>query len=278
MKLIAESGSTSTNWRVLDNDKTIGFDTLGINPLFLNKQQVIDDIKKQFPKAIRYSDITEIQFYGPGCSTKERCKLVSETLSQIFTNALTEINTDLLAAARALFGKQAGIACILGTGSNSGLYDGKRIIENIPATGYILGDEGSGANLGLRFIKAYLNKKIEHELAQKFEQSFQLQVSDIIDRVYKGAYPNRFLAGFAPFINQNIAYPSIKRICTESFSEFIDWHILPYNKHQTQEISVAGSIASHFETTLQEAALSKGFQFTKIIAKPIDSLVDYSVL
>jgi N-acetylglucosamine kinase-like BadF-type ATPase len=273
MKLIAESGSSSTDWRIIDNsNNAIGFETKGINPLFLDAAQLIKELHESFPKNISTEDITELTFYGPGCSTTERCNIVKNPLSKVFNKATIEVNSDLLAAARALFGKQNGIACILGTGSNSGYYDGNKIISNIPSTGYILGDEGSGANLGLRFIKAYLNQQIEKELSEAFENQFQLKISDIIDKVYREAYPNRFLANFAPFINKNLHYNSVYDICRNSFSEFIDWHILPYENSLECEISVVGSIAEYFKVPLQEIAKNKGFQFSKIVAKPIDSL------
>jgi N-acetylglucosamine kinase-like BadF-type ATPase len=272
MKLIAESGSTSTNWRIVSKEKTLAFDTKGINPLFLSETNVINDIQNNFPKEINYKDISELHFYGPGCSTEERCNIIKTLLQKLFSRATINVNTDLLAAAIALFGKKQGIACILGTGSNSGLYDGNIIIENIPSLGYILGDEGSGANLGLRFIKSYLNQQLEKELSVEFEQTYQLQLADIIDKVYREPYPNRFLASFAPFIKNNLNYPSVENLCKESFSEFIDWHILPYQNINATEVSAVGSIAAYFEDILQEVAKSKGFQFSRIVANPIEFL------
>ncbi len=273
MKLIAESGSSSTDWRIIGDNINIGFKTKGINPLFLDETTLLKEIRQAFPNDIALDDILQLSFYGPGCSSPERCNLVKAPLQNLFSYANIEVNTDLLAAAKALFGKQAGIACILGTGSNSGYYDGTQIAEHIPSVGYILGDEGSGAHLGLQFIKAYLNHQLEKELSDSFEHQYQLSVSDIIDKVYREAYPNRFLASFAPFIKQNLSFASVNSICSKSFSSYIDLHILPYKNSLASDIAVVGSIAEHFQELLQEVAQKKGFRFCKIIAQPIDELV-----
>ena len=228
MIIIADSGSSKTDWIILDKDKKIEFKTKGINPFFLSNKDVIEDINRALPKELNVDLIQTVHFYGPACSTAERCAIVKSPLKSVFKNAEVNIESDLLASARALFQKERGIACILGTGSNSGLYDGKSIIDNITSTGYILGDEGSGANLGLELVKKYINHELGKDLEDKFFETYNLTPEQIIDKVYKGDYPNRFLASFSPFISENLTNASIKEIAEVSFSRFLDIHVLPY--------------------------------------------------
>ena len=276
MIVVADSGSTKTDWLILSNTKDIEFKTKGINPFFLDKNDVKADILAQFPSNVKITQIDTVYFYGPACSTPERCNIVHTALETIFSKAQIFVDSDLTGAARALFQNKSGIACILGTGSNSGLYDGKNIIDNITSTGYILGDEGSGAHLGLELIKKIINHQLEESTEELFYKTYNLSPEQIIDKVYKEPYPNRFLASFAPFISKNIdAIPSLKKIASDSFTAFIDIHVLPYKNAQSEPIALVGSIAFYFKDLIQEIASQKKLRITKIISNPIYDLAKY---
>lgn len=275
MIIVADSGSTKTDWAIITKNQQIEFNTQGINPLFLEKEEVSKDIISNFPKELQVENIESIFFYGPGCSTKARSIIVEEALQLVFLKAKIVVESDLLGAARALFQKEKGIACILGTGSNSGLYNNGRIIENILSTGFILGDEGSGAHMGLELVKKYINQKLERETQVKFQETYQLSVEQIIDKVYKQAYPNRFLASFSPFLVQNIEDPIISGIVEKSFADFFDLHILPYQEAQNLPISFVGSIAFHFKSIIVELVQKHKLQLGKVVQKPIADLVKY---
>ena len=275
MIIVADSGSTKTDWVVIANHQKIAFNSKGINPLFLDKDDVIDDISNNFPTNISVKDVEFIFFYGPGCSTDARSKIVEEVLKSVFINAEILVESDLLGAARSLFQKGEGIACILGTGSNSGVYKNNEIVENIPSTGFILGDEGSGAQMGLELIKKYINQQLENSVYVKFDKKYSLPLEDVIDKVYKQAYPNRFLASFAPFLSQNIQEESIRKIVERSIDDFFVLHILPYKQVQNLEVSFVGSVAYNFRTIIEDLAKKYKLKLGKISQKPIFDLVKY---
>jgi len=278
MILIADSGSTKTDWIIIDKANSYPFQTKGINPFFLDASLVKKDILNNFPSQLDIHSIKSVFFYGPGCSSTERCAIVEQPLNNIFKSATIKINTDLLGAARALFQKEKGIACILGTGSNSGLYNGNIITENIPSTGYILGDEGSGAKLGLELIKLFINKQLDTNTENLFIETYNLTLEQIIDKVYRQSYPNRFLASFTPFILKNIKNTTINKIVKKSFSDFINLHILPYSNAKTTNIAFVGSVAYYFKNTIEEIALEKNIRITKYEQKPILELAKYHAL
>jgi len=275
MIIVADSGSTKTDWVVIAKHQEIDFSSKGINPLFLDKDDVIDDISNNFPTNISVKDVEFIFFYGPGCSTDARSKIVEEVLKSVFINAEILVESDLLGAARSLFQKGEGIACILGTGSNSGVYKNNEIVENIPSTGFILGDEGSGAQMGLELIKKYINQQLENSVYVKFDKKYSLPLEDVIDKVYKQAYPNRFLASFAPFLSQNIQEESIRKIVERSIDDFFVLHILPYKQVQNLEVSFVGSVAYNFRTIIEDLAKKYKLKLGKISQKPIFDLVKY---
>lgn len=275
MIIVAESGSTKTDWILIKGESTIKFESSGIHPLFLDKTSLISEVRALLSEQINLNIIEKVYFYGPGTGTDERAKLVKSPLTTCFPHANIEVNTDLLAAARALFQKQEGIACILGTGSNSGVYDGHFITDNIPSLGYILGDEGSGAHLGLSLLKKVLNHELEAYLEKRFYSTYDINIPEVINRVYKQSYPNRFLASFTPFILQEINQPSIRKIVEISFETFIQRHILPYPKAKHLPIGFVGSIAFYFKDVLIELCNQHGLEKIEIVQKPIDKLVEY---
>lgn len=275
MILVADSGSTKTDWAVLNQESKTFFKTQGVNPLFLDANNIQQEISQNCPTQIDKLLIKEVHFYGPACSTQERCLIVKQLLIKLFPNSNIKVESDLLATARALFQKESGIACILGTGSNSGYYNGEILIEKTFSTGYILGDQASGANLGLELIKKYINHELPKNIEILFHKKYQLTIPEIIDRVYKGEYPNRFLASFAPFLHENINEPEIKAIVDYSFSRFLDLHILPYPEAKTQDIAFVGSVAYYFSELIKDLANKKGLSISKIIKEPIQDLLKF---
>lgn len=226
------------------------------------------------PHLPSHSSIT-IFFYGAGCSSEEKRKIVMDAIKSNFPQSEIEINHDLLGAARALCGHQEGIAAILGTGSNSCYYDGKQIVENIASLGFILGDEGSGAHIGKTFIQAYLNNELPEKLVSSFEQRFNLSKDNILDSVYKKSMPSKYLASFSKFIYQNLKEEYVINLVADSFEQFFDKHICKYPKHKGVKLSCVGSVAYYYSNILRAVALKKNVNIDKIIETPIAGLLLY---
>jgi len=276
MKLIADSGSTKTAWLLLDGAKKISFQTKGINPLFLTAAEVREEIQKAFPKAILFEQIEELYFYAAGCSTIERCSMLKELLQKIFTSAKIDTQSDLLAAARALFQNEKGVACILGTGSNSCIYDGEKIVENVTSLGYILGDEGSGAHIGKLFLTRLLNNELSEDIEKDFQKEFSMDTETIVQQLYTASYPSRFLASFAPFVAKYIHLSEIKAIVEESFALFFKHQIDKYN-HQNLPIAFVGSIAWNFQNELKKELQKRNFETPLYLSNPIEKLAEYHI-
>jgi glucosamine kinase len=281
MILIADSGSTKTQWSVADQEKSLMFiPTQGINPYFQSEEDILKIIKTELLPFLTFPlQSLQIFFYGAGCGSAEKNKIVETALSKAFTDANIKVNNDLLGAARALCGSNKGIAAILGTGSNTCYYDGEKIAEHPESSGlgYILGDEGSGAHIGKTFIQAYLNKELPVSVAEKFYQSFKLKKDDILDAVYKRPMPNRFLASFSKFINENMADEYLTSLVTDCFIQFFNKHICKYSQHKNIPLNCVGSVAYNYRTILQKVALSKGVTIGKIISNPIEELTQYHI-
>lgn len=279
MILIADSGSTKTDWRLIDENKQIQqFSTQGINPYFNTSEQIIALLNAELvpllPSSILHVPFS-IYFYGAGCRVEEKKKIVEKALSQVFPKSKIEINTDLLGAARSLCRKNAGIAAILGTGANTCFYDGTKIVENRTSAGFILGDEGSGAHIGKTFVQAFLNDEMPKEIAERFVARFKLSKDDIIDAVYRQPMPNRFLASFSKFIYQNLKEQYIIDLVAECFHSFFDKHICKYEKHKEVKLSCTGSVAFYYSNILRAVALEKGVSIDTITETPIAGLTLY---
>jgi len=220
------------------------------------------------------TDIDRIFFYGAGCSFPEKKILVSRGLVRFFGNSMIEIQSDLLGAARSLFQHEKGIACILGTGSNSCYYDGKEITQNVSPLGFILGDEGSGAVLGKLFIADCLKNQLPLELKEKFLSRYELTPEIILDRVYKKPFPNRFLAQFTPFMLENIEEPSIFNLVYDSFDAFLVRNVMQYPLDDIR-VGCVGSIAHYFRDTLEIVASERRIEISEIVQKPMAGLVTF---
>ena len=275
MILIADSGSTKTDWCVAKDGFTVKrFTTQGINPYHQDERRingiVLDEL---LPQTGEYK-IKKIVFYGSGCR-EETIPAMKTILHSAFNNNIeVEIYSDLLGAARAICGHEEGIACILGTGSNSCLYDGKKIVGNIPPLGYILGDEGSGASLGKIFINEIFKNSQMSDLKKEFLQVLQMTEGDIIDRVYRQPMANRFLASLAPFIHSHIERHEVNEIVTENFRQFLLKNVKRYHRDDLQ-VSFIGSIAWHFKSQLLQSALEENVYVGSVEKSPMDGLLRY---
>ena len=223
--------------------------------------------------SISAADVENVFFYGAGCIAG-RAGVVSESISSILVDAKIYVADDLLGAARALCGHKSGIACILGTGSNSCLYDGENIVAHTPALGYVLGDEGSGAVLGRKFLNAVLKQTLPENIRKRFLQESGLDMAEVINRVYRSPAPNRFLASMSKYIHGYLDEKEVRDIVIDNFEDFIRNNILAYGD-EFRTINVVGSIAYHYKEQLTEAASRNGFQIGKIIKSPIEGLIEY---
>ena len=275
MILIADSGSTKTAWRLIDDNGNIHqAETNGLNPWLTNESKFIQTLKEGLPNNWLTERTKEIHFYGAGCGSQESQKVINKWFNLIFKNAEVSVCTDLLAAARATCGKSQGIACILGTGSNTCFYNGNKIAYKAPSMGYVLGDEGSGNYMGKKLLKAYYNKQLPPHLAKSLETEFNMSKDHVLDHVYKQPQANKYLASFAKFIGTNQNDTFLAKFVYDIFSEFLDQVVLLDPEHK-YKVNFVGSIAHHFSNILTKATKDAGFQIGVIIQSPIAGLTLY---
>lgn len=276
VRLIADSGATKCEWCVVENGKKKrSITTQGISPYFLTEQQITALLQKELLPKLKKFDIANIHYYGTGLGNPLNVKVIRKVLRTLFPQAKTEIQNDLLAAARALCGHQKGIACILGTGANSCFYNGKRIVKNSPGLGYVLGDEGSGAYLGRKVLQYYLYKTYDEELMARFEKRFQVTSVDILENVYKKPLANRYLASFAIFLAENRGHYMIENIIEDGLNDFFFTHLYKYRESWTLPIHFTGSIAYGFRDVLKELCATYELELGKVLKAPMDGLIDY---
>lgn len=275
VKLIADSGSTKTEWCLIGDGKNRKAITQGLSPYFLNGDQIKDIILKELPSLIRSSGPDQIFFYGTGCSNPANASLVKKAVSAVFKDAKVFVDHDLMGAARALCGNEKGVACILGTGSNSCYYNGKKIIKNSPGLGYILGDEGSGAYLGKKVIQYFLYNTFEPDLMDRFNAKYNTNATAILDAVYKHPLPNRYLSQFVTFLVENRGHFMVENIIEDGFNDFFFTHIYKYRESWTLPINFVGSVAFGFKDVLKDMCSSYELQLGKVLKKPIDGLIKF---
>lgn len=279
MILIADAGSTKTEWVLTEAGKTLAeVYTQGINPFFQDEQ----DIEKVFTEELLPglgispgSGQLRIFYYGAGCSTPDRCDMVRLPLEKVFPHATVIVDHDLLAAARALFGRQQGIAAILGTGSNSCVYDGEKITANNPSLGFIMGDEGSGAVIGRELLKMYLYNELQPDLREAFITAYHLDKETILNHVYDEPMPNRYCATFMHFVGEHATHPQIKEMVYEAFHEFFKRHVTKYPGYPSYAFACIGSVALIFREQLDQVAHLFGMQVQRVIRKPMDGLLTF---
>jgi N-acetylglucosamine kinase-like BadF-type ATPase len=277
MILVADSGSTKTEWKIISKGKP--GDSLfsqGINPYFLPFEDILDLLEKELPQLSAHS-FEKIYFYGTGCNTEEKNNVVKEAITNFCSAGEILIGSDLLGAARSLCQNEEGIACIMGTGSNSCYYDGKRIASNVSPLGYILGDEGGGAVLGRKLVSAVLKKQVPGNVIELFFNTYKITPSEILERVYMKPFPNRFLGQFARFISANINIKELQNIVTASFDEFIIRNILQYPESDTLPVHFTGSISYHFNSFLEASLKKYNLRKGKVTLSPMADLINYHI-
>lgn len=278
MILIADGGSSNIKWCLIEKtEKIIEFNTTGMNPVMLTYEEMSQRIAEEVaPELNSYlAQIQHIYYYGAGCRGGDYNRAVEKAIKNSFPSSTISVESDMTGAAKALCGNQPGIACILGTGSNSCLYDGEKIIDAIAPLGYILGDEGSGAVLGRQLISDVFKKQLPVELCLKFREQYDLNMETVINRVYGSPEANRFLASLTPFLAKYIEEPSIHRLVLNSFKSFFVRNVAHYMAYKTLPVNFVGSIAYHFRDVLQEAAAAIDCNIGKIIISPMEGLISY---
>lgn len=274
-KLIADCGATKGEWCLIEKGKKKTIFTQGISPYFLSAEQIKAILTTELQSKIRKADITEVYYYGTGCANPVNAKLMKKTIMQVFAGAKVEVNHDLMAAARSLCGKNKGIACILGTGSNSCYYDGKKIVKNSPGLGYVLGDEGSGAYLGKKVLQYYLYGTFDDELRGRFDLTYTTNATEILEKVYKQPLPNRYLAGFTQFLAENRGHYMIENIIEDGLNDFFFNHLCKYREIWTQPVNFTGGVAYGFRDVLKHLCESYEFELGHVTKNPMQGLVAY---
>ncbi|MCG3165296.1 MAG: hypothetical protein POELPBGB_01058 [Bacteroidia bacterium] len=277
MMLIAESGSTKTDWRLVEGKvNTEKYVTLGFNPFHQTSEAISLEIKSNLLSRLE-KPVDTIYYYGAGCSSAAMCAVVEKALKECFPLAAVTVDHDLLAAARGLCGHEKGIAAIMGTGSNSCVFDGEKITANIPALGYILGDEGSGASIGKQFLADYIIGIVPADIAKDFHLKTGLDKEKIFEGVYMQPMPSRFLASTGKFIFEKLDNPYMYNLVKKSFTDFFDRYICRYPEHKTYPLHLTGSIAFYYSAVLKQVASEKGVTVGRIMDSPAEGLLNYHI-
>tara|TARA_B100000927_G_scaffold291470_1_gene293856 strand:+ start:4073 stop:4918 length:846 start_codon:yes stop_codon:yes gene_type:complete len=276
MILIADSGSTKCSWAIcdqngnqLDEESTIGF-----NPNFISQKKILEELRKSSLLFIK-NNVKQVFFYGAGCSSIQKNQIIQEPFDIFFANADVQVGHDLEAACFAMYNGEANITCILGTGSNSCLYDGKNIYENSPSLGFIVGDEASGNYFGKKIISLYFNKLLPKKLIKIFEENYEYDINIINQKIYNNSRANVFLAQYFPFIIQTKENKTIKKIIDKTLDEFINLHIKCFENHQNLTINFIGSVSYFLSNEIKEAAKRHNLKVGKIVQNPIKSLINF---
>jgi N-acetylglucosamine kinase-like BadF-type ATPase len=277
MKLIADGGSTKTNWCLVnDEGKKVYFNTEGYNPYFVSTEYIIQSLNSNLPSDLQREQLTEVNYYGAGCSTAEKRKVVQDAMSQVFVNAKVNIGHDLMAAARALLGHTEGFAAILGTGTNTCIYDGKDVVNNIDSGAYILGDEGSGCYIGKKLLVDYLRGYMPEAVRKNFWDTYHLTPDDVNEQVYSQPLANRFCAGFSKFVyDNNVHLEYTRNLVKTSFEDFFRNLVTHYPNYENYSFNCIGSVGYNFRNVLEEVVTENGMKMGKIIRSPIDDLVKF---
>lgn len=275
MILVADSGSSKTDWMGYLNGETINFNTPGINPYFLNEQDISKLLSKNETVLKHAKDVKEIYFFGAGCSSPDKHEVVSNGLSAVFSNAYISVDHDLLGSVYATCGDSAGLNCILGTGSNICYFDGKKIHDGHHGLGYVLGDEGSGTFFGKKVLLSYLYKKFPADLISEFKKAFPVEKEQIITHVYQKPFPNIYLASFSRFMASHKEHPFIQEILRKGFQEFVDTNVKDYPDFKKLPCHFVGSIAYYYQDELKEVLAENGIEAGKILQKPIEELFNF---
>lgn len=276
MILIADSGSTKTSWSLVNREKEVfNFNTEGYNPYYVGADYITNSIAGNLPQEVNTSEVSEIYFYGAGCSA-DKSPIVAQALKNVFKEArIIQVESDLLAAARSVLGKNKGFVAILGTGTNSCIYDGEKITHQVDSLGFILGDEGSGAYLGKSILIAYNRGYLPEDLREKFINIYQLTPDEIINKIYTQPLPNRFSATFSQFVGENIDHPFVQEVVRKSFRDFFTNIISYYPDFSQYSLNCIGSVAHNYLPYLKEVAEEFNMPVGNIVRNPLSGLVEY---
>ncbi len=276
MILIAESGGTKTNWcAVSDSVETGIIPSIGLNPNFVSKDTIRDVLLLEVLPAMNNPPISEVWFYGAGCAGEAMLAKVADAVNSALPDIRVNVLSDLAGAARGMLGNQPGYICMIGTGSNSGYYDGRNITTNVPPLGFILGDEGSGASLGKKIIADFLRGIMPKQLSDEFRNIYGAEKDEIVSNVYRGVFPSRYIGGFVKFLNDHIGEPYCRELVETSFGEFVKRNLNLYGAPRGSSIAVTGSVAWHFRTILEEVFSRNGFVISSVCQGPIEGLIKY---
>jgi N-acetylglucosamine kinase-like BadF-type ATPase len=274
MILLADSGSTKTEWALINKGESRKFHSAGMNPYFASDddiRKILNDVKNWIGEGV----VNKVVFYGSGCNSTEKGSEMQRLFKEIFEESDIEVHSDLIGAAVSLFGNKTGIAVILGTGANSGYFDGKEITFKTESLGFVLGDEGSGAYLGKELIRELLYENLSKEIQNDFAAEYKIGKVEILENIYKKPYANRFLAGFTVFLKKHETNPDIKKIISNSFESLVKNHLIKYPQKENCEFGFVGSIAWHFKDELIEVCKKHNLKIQTIIGKPMDNLIKY---
>jgi glucosamine kinase len=279
MILIADSGSTRAEWYLhRPGHPGVHLETPGLNPYFVGPVQVRDIIDKELAPFFYPEKVEQVYFYGAGLGLETNRDMIHQALSEAFPRADVEVGTDMLGAARSLCGKTRGIACILGTGSNACQFDGNEISFQPASLGYILGDEGGGVHLGKALLRAYLLGTMPEELKEKFNARFRKDPRNIIENIYRQPKPNAFIAGFAPFLSENISHPFAEEMVLASFEAFINTTLLTIPGSRDLPVGFTGSVAFHFRPILERVMKEANLNLSEVTVSPLDGLRNFHLL
>jgi len=276
MKLIIDSGTTKTHWVLLKEKQIIeNFETTGFNPYYTSADTIRKSIATGLSEAMKNRKIQEVYFYGTGCSTTKNCILLKSILQTFFKNAVIETHHDLYGAAIALLKNREGVAAILGTGSNSCLWNGREIIESVPSVGWLIGDEGSATYLGKILLKAFLSKEMPKDITDTFYEYIGLDFEGALHNMYGEHEPNRWISSLAPFASAHLENKEIRKLVEKNFRDFLTVQIKRYSGYKEKEISFVGSVAWHFKDILREIIREEDLHVGIILQQPMDGLVEF---
>ncbi|WP_316746757.1 N-acetylglucosamine kinase [Pedobacter gandavensis] len=275
MILVADSGSSKTDWMGYTPEATISFSTQGINPYFLNAHDIFKLFSKKKEIAAYAEQVKEIYFFGAGCSSPDKVEVISNGISSFFTQAYVSVEHDLIGSAYATCGDQEGLTCILGTGSNISYYDGQTVHPGRHGLGYVLGDEGSGTFFGRKMITGYLYGTMPAELRVAFAKAYPVDKETVVTNLYQKPSPNTYLASISRFMADHTDHPYIIQILRDGFQEFVDSNVKDYANYKTLDCHFVGSIAFYYQDILREICAKNQVHVGKIYQKPITGIFNY---
>lgn len=275
MILVADSGSSKTDWMAYSPNQTLKFSTQGLNPYFVNAFDVVKILSKSKDLSAYATSIKEVYFFGSGCSSPDKHEIISNGLSTFFTKAFISVDHDLIGSAYATCGDKKGLSCILGTGSNISYYDGDEVHQGKHGLGYVLGDEGSGTYFGRKMLVSYLYGTMPDELREIFAKTYDADKDTVITNIYQKPFPNSYLASFSKFMLLHKTHPFIQKVLKDGFQEFVDTNIKDYKTYRSLDCHFVGSIAYYYQDELKTVLTENGIKAGKILQKPIESIFEY---